>query len=197
LKHFCSAIGFITLAFFSAQAQASSVNLDTWYQFAFDSRGGLALSCVNTGQRCLVVPNTVQVGDPSWTIPGPLDFDVTLIVTDSFQTIDLFELINNGQPVTVSAPAAAASVVGGGAPTVCNPADPMTCVTDPSVQSLMTIFPAGDPIAFDIVVRQFGDPIDGSAFFMLTGAPQAVPEPSTWLLVGAGLALAAIRRRRS
>jgi hypothetical protein len=58
------------------------------------------------------------------------------------------------------------------------------------------LFPAGTPVSFDILVAQLSQPIDGSAFFLLTGAAQAVPEPSSWLLVGAGLALAAIRRRR-
>ena len=129
-------------------------------------------------------------------MPGPFNFDVLIIVTDSFQTIDLFEIIRNGQPLPGYTPPAAANLAANAAPTVCSPIDPMTCVGDPNIYSRMALFPAGTPISFDILVSQLSQPIDGSAFFLLTGAAQAVPEPSTWLLVGAGLAVAAMRRRR-
>lgn len=186
--------GLLLTACFSA-AQASTVNLDTWYQFGFDANGGPALSCVSSAQRCLLVPDIVQAGDPLWTLPGPLAFDVTLTVTDAFETIDLFEIVNDGQ-VVAGAPPAAGNLAANAVFASCTPLDPMTCVMDPNVQSLSTVFKAGSPIAFNILVTQVGVPLDGSAFFILSGAPAAVPEPSTWMLVGAGLALAALRRRR-
>jgi hypothetical protein len=188
--------GLVTALLLANGAYASNVGLDTWYQFAFDSNGGLATSCVGSSQRCLTIPGVTQAGAPQWAMPGPVSFDVLLIVTDSFQSIDLFEIIKNGQPLPGYTPPTASNLAPNAGPTVCSPADPMTCVGDPSIYSRMALFPAGSQISFDILVSQLNQPIDGSAFFLLTGDTRPVPEPSTWFLVGAGLALAALRRRR-
>ncbi|MBI1355067.1 MAG: PEP-CTERM sorting domain-containing protein [Acidobacteria bacterium] len=173
------------------------VGFNTWYQFGIDSTGGSARGCVNTAQRCLDVPNTTPVAAPTWDLPVAFDFAVTLTVTDAFEVIDLFEILNNGQPVPASSLPVAASSLAPAA--VCNPLDLMSCVNDPAYASLTTTFAPGTPISLNFLITQRGAPIDGSAFFILTGVPdtQLVPEPSTWLLLAGGLVAAGALRRRS
>jgi hypothetical protein len=188
------------VAAFAPGARASGLTLDQWYQFAFRADGGLAISCASAAQRCLVVPGTIQVGPPKWTLDGPRNFDVVLTVTDPFLPVDLFSIINNGRPVEAQAslptaePLATTSSIA-----VCDPSRLLTCVTDPSRHSLTTVFAAGEPIEFEIWVTSARSSSGGSGFFLLTASPdenQVIPEPATWLLLGTGLTLAAMGRRR-
>ena len=163
------------------------------YQFSFDASGGLAQGCIDSDHRCLSVPNTTKLGAPAWYVPVVFDFPVTLLLTDAFQNADLFEILNNGEPVEAAPPLTGFSLQA----SVCDPLDLYSCLNDPSYNSLVATFAPGTPISLELVVTQRDEPIAGSAFFLLTGSPQAVPEPSTWMLLAGGLFAAALHRRRA
>ena len=174
-------LGFLMVfALTGGTASAAAIAVDgSWYEFGFGAPPGAAGSCASIG-GCVPGSNpaSVDAGAPPWTFSGA----ATITLLDLFLSVDQFELFDNLVSVGVSS----APVAGGGC------GSDITCsLADARYSRLVVNLGAGNhSLTINNLVGQ------GGAAVFRAAAP--VPEPTSMLLLGSGLAgvAAKIRRRR-
>lgn len=184
LRSLAIKLGIASVAMLGAvqAANAVQVNLDTWYEFAFDGPQTALVSGVGT----MLATNApggdpiVQVGNAPWTITltGP----ATLTVLDLFLSVDQFEMFDN----LVSIGLTSAPTAGGACGT------DITCaLADARYSRMDYLLGAGDHSLTGL--HPLGQA--GAAVFQITES--AVPEPASLGLFAAALAgFGLVRRRR-
>lgn len=149
------------------QGHASAIVFDNanWYEFMFGGAGTWAGACSG-----LCIPssggNSEEAGAAPWTFTGGGE----LTVQDAFLSVDQFEIYDFGVYVG----------------TTSTPTEGSTGISDPEVAALDSNYSRGVfSLAYgdhSIEIYQIAG-VDGGGYFRT----DAVPEPSTLLLLGSGL----------
>jgi hypothetical protein len=109
-----------------------------------------------------------------------------LLVTDTFQSGDQFEVLDFGVPIALTSVPAAQGVVDCGD-------DPVPCFATAGISTLVEALAAGD---HSLTIAALQAPSGGgSGYLRIDAATAAVPEPGTLLLMATGFGIAAVRRR--
>ena len=157
----------------------------TWYNF-FESAATSQPSAGSSFQNYYVA-----APDPPWTFTSTLG--VTLRVLDGGHQGDTFDVFDNGSfigttsPTTIDANHSCANDPTGPG------LDPAFCYNDP-LMSRGTFQLASGSHSINIVWNQ---KVPGGDSTLQWFEVNTVPEPTAWLLTGAGLALAALRRSKA
>jgi hypothetical protein len=172
------------IGFVPVRADASAIQLNTWYEFAFGGVGSSLVACTS----CVPATNApdghpiVLAPDPAWTLTTT---QVTkLVVVDLFQSVDQFQIDDNLAPI--------------GATTVPTPGG--NCGSDITCALGNFDYSRGDfflGVGANSLTGTHIAGIPGAAVFEVTTG--LVPEPSTWamMLLGfAGLGFAGYRSAR-
>lgn len=166
---------FLAFALVAGTASAGPIAVDgSWYTFGFgNAPGGTTdASCCILGSN----PAAPDAGSPPWTFSGP----ATVTVLDLFLSIDRFELFDN----LVSLGTSSAFVDGGSC------GSDITCALgDARYSRLVVNLGAG---SHSLTINH----LQGTAGAAVFQAAAAVPEPTSMLLLGSGLAGVAARIRR-
>lgn len=167
----------------TAVANAGPVSIGQWYTIGF---GGVGSFATDGSVCCALGLNSLYPGDPSWTFTAGAG-GATVTITDGFSSGDSFQLVDFGGAVGVTP-----SVAQGGS---CGSDEP-ACLADPLMSHNLFFLGAGShSIDIQVAATPFGG---GAAFFRIDdGGTPEVPEPSTSLLLGSALAVAALWRRFS
>jgi hypothetical protein len=155
----------------------------TWHEFLFNLAGTFAVSCAST---CTPTTNPVaeQTSAPPWTFTGP----AIVTLTDLFERGDRFELFDNGLAVGLT------SVPVNDGTTTCAAlgTDIRNCLADPTYSHGVFSLGGGAHSLTIQVTQNAVNTTGGAAVFQV-----AIPEPVTFVLLGAGfLALGLLRRQR-
>ena len=174
------------IGFVPARADASAIQLDTWYEFAFSGVDSPLVAC--TGNGCVLATNPpdghpiVLAPDPAWTLTTTQA--TKLVVVDLFQSVDQFQMSDNLVPIGATTVPTPGGSCGGD----------ITCALGDFDYSRGDFFLG--PGAISLTGTHIAG-IPGAAVFELTSA---VPESSTWamMLIGfAGLGFAGYRASRN
>jgi PEP-CTERM motif len=173
----------IALAF-TVPAKAGPILLGTWYEFGFGTAGTPATGCDPadpSGGFCISSSGTPTtfLDAPPWTFQAPVQGAI-LLVTDAFLAGDRFQVFDFGASRGLtSAPSGSAD---------CGD-DPVPCLAIAGISKGSFVFASGNH-SLTITPTLSGG--GGAAYFRV----DAVPEPSAWILLGGGLALIGLFRRR-
>lgn len=155
-----------------------------WYEFSWYgspvARGcapadPIALTCEPSSAG-----NSQSAAAPAWTFTALTSAVFT--ITDAYVAIERFEVFDFGTSIGLTS-----AIV----PSFTNncSSDPVVCLADGRFSHGVFSLSPG---AHSITIAQLLPSVGGAAYFRVT----AVPEPSTMLMVGAGLLAIARRRRR-
>jgi hypothetical protein len=185
----CLPLLLFAMLILASPALATPISLGIWNEFGFSTVGTLATGCDPAdpaGPFCIPSGGTPTsfAGAPPWTFNSAVATQLT--VTDAFTIGDRFQIFDFGVSIGLtSAP------VGSGD---CGD-DPVPCLANPNVSHALFNLAAG---AHSITIIPTLAPSGGGAgYFIVNTAAAAVPEPSTWLLLGSGLITLVCVRRRS
>jgi hypothetical protein len=174
---------FVMILAGSNSAVAGSISPGIWYEFGFDpNHAPVAAGCQPNdpgGVPCRAGIGTVNLDAPPWTFTSSTP--VALEITDGLLSGDFFDVDDFGTLVG-STPAVPLGVGFCGL-------DPLICWVDPAMSHASLLLPPG-PHSITVLVHPAQ--ILGEGFFEFT----AVPEPSSILLIAAGLAGYGCRRRK-
>lgn len=177
-----------TLAIVSAltiPAAAGPITLGQFQEFAFSTAGVPATGCDPAdpaGPFCIPSSGTPTtfLSAPPWTLTSPVS--ILLQVTDGFDSGDRFQVFDFGASLGLtSAPASGVN---------CGD-DPAVCLATPGMSTGTFTLPPGN---HSRTITPTLAPSGGGAGYLR--ATNAVPEPRTWILLGAGLAVLSLRRRK-
>ena len=166
----------IVLTGLLAPAHAGVVALDTWYEFSFTDLGTEARGCDPAdpqGSFCFESSGTPTLfaDAPPWTFTALSG--ANLIVTDAFLSGDQFEVFDFG--VLLGQTSVPATDVDCGD-------DPEVCLQTAGMSNAQfNLAPGNHSITISYLA---GDGFGGAGYFNV----QAVPEPSTWMTLGFGIA---------
>lgn len=178
----------ITLAIVSAltiSAAAGPITLGQFQEFAFSNAGVPATGCDPAdpaGPFCIPSSGTPTtfLSAPPWTLTSPVS--ILLQVTDAFDSGDRFQVFDFGASLGLtSSPASGVN---------CDD-DPAVCLATPGMSTGTFTLPPGN---HSLTITPVLAPSGGGAGYLR--ATNAVPEPRTWILLGAGLAVLSLRRRK-
>lgn len=177
----------LTLAFLAIPPlQAGPVLPNVWYQFGFTEVGLSATGCYPADPDSL--PCGPSAGTPTvFADASPWIFTsadpVLFTITDAYFSGDAFHVLNYGLTVGLTPFVSTGAFCGG---------DPLNCLANLAISSASFLLPAGD---HHITIVPYSSPFPegGTGYFMWQSA---VPEPSTWILIGSGLIAAGLLRRR-
>ena len=176
LRFAASRIAFVAATFVvCSPAQAGSISLGDWHEFSFTSPGVAAVGCAPAdpaGNFCIPSSGAPSsfLDAPPWTFSSAVD--TILSVTDAFLSGDRFSILDFNSPIQLtSAPV----------PGVDCGDDPVVCLATPGMSSAILKLASG-PHSLTIVPTAADG---GSAFLKVS----AVPEPGTYALMTAGIAL--------
>jgi hypothetical protein len=159
-----------------------------WYEFAFEQAGVTATGCSPddpAGPFCLPSSGTPTLfaDAPPWTFNAPAG--ATLTVTDAFESGDQFEILDFGVVIGMTSLPGALVDCGD---------DPVPCLASSEISSGIFALAAG---AHSLVIVPLQAPSPGSGYFRVDADAAVVPEPSTLLLLGAGVGALAWRRKKA
>jgi hypothetical protein len=164
----------------AAAAQADPIGTGgDWYEFLFASAESGGAVSAGTGAVPSSGGNSVYAPDPAWTFTSSSSMSLT--VTDAFLYGDAFTVYDFGALVG-STPAVA---IGGSS----GLSDPALALLDPGLSHASFLLGSG---AHSLTMVAYQTVTPGAAYFRT----DAVPEPVTLLLFGAGLLGVGIMRRR-
>lgn len=151
-----------------------------WYEFSWSGIAAVT-GCQPAdpaGQLCTASSggNSQFADAPPWTFTGA----AYLIVTDAFASLDRFQVFDNAVSLGLTS-----DPTPGGS---CS-SDPAVCLLDPHYSQGMFLLGEG---SHSITMSQTLNQFSGAGFFRV----DAVPEPTTWLLVGSPLLVFGLLRRR-
>jgi len=168
-------------------ASAGVISTGVYYEFGFSTAGTPATGCDPAdpaGPFCLPSGGTPTtfLDAPPWTFTAP-SFGIVLTVVDAFNSGDRFQLFDFGTSIGLtSVPVAGAS---------CGD-DPVVCLANPAMSKGTFSLAAGN---HSLTLTPTATVGGGGAGYLRI---DAVPEPATWVLFGAGaLGLLLVKRRRA
>ena len=167
-------------------ANADALTIGSWSEFSFTTAGTLARGCDPAdpaGNFCIPSSGTptVFLGAPPWTFTSA--GSSVLTVTDAFVAGDRFQLFDFGVSIGLT------SVPSGNAD--CGD-DPVPCLATVGIsQGLFSLGAGAHSITIVPTVS-----LGGGAGFLRVDAAAAVPEPSSLILLGGGLAVISLARRK-
>lgn len=170
-------LSLLSLFLFAQVLQAGPVTPGVYSEFSFGSVGTLARGCDPAdplGSFCVSSSGTpsVLLTAPPWTFSAPVG-GATLTVTDAFLSGDRFQVFDFGISLGLtSAPGTGAN---------CGD-DPAVCLATPGISKGVFALAAGGHSLTITPTLSLGG---GSGYLRV----DAVPEPSTWLLLTTGLLL--------
>lgn len=155
-------------------ALCGPISLGVWYEFSFGTAGTAASGCAPddpAGGFCIPSSGTSTsfLDAPPWTFSAPAG--AVLTVVDAFQAGDRFEIFDFGSSLGLTSSPIGSADCGD---------DPVPCLSSPGISSGQFRLGAG---AHSITILATLAPSGTGSGFL-----QAVPEPSTWLLLTSGLA---------
>ncbi len=164
----------LAIAVVPSQLAASPITVGAgWYGFCFGDVGtAITAGCQNAGIG--------TVGDPvTFTAAGSVEFRIT----DAFQPGDRFQIvIDGGAPMLTSVPSGASAFT----------VDPNTAFADPAYSHLAVMLGSGaHTVNVTVAASPFGS---GGGYLEVVGS--SVPEPAAFGLLGGGLLLLGVLRRR-
>ncbi len=165
-------------------ASAGNLSLGVYQEFAFSSPGVQATGCFPAdpnGDFCIPSSGTPTgfLDTPPWTLTAPAQ-GVILTVTDAFVAGDRFQVFDFGASLGLTSPTFGNADCGD---------DPIPCLSTPGISSGQFRLNAGNHSLTITAVQSTG----GGAGYLQA---QAVPEPGTWLLFGAGFAALLLLRSK-
>ena len=161
--------------------KADPLPIGVWTEFSFTAAGTPATGCFPNdpaGNFCIPSSGTPStfLGAPPWTFTSPVAS--TLTVTDAFEAGDRFQLFDFGASIGLSSLPFGSADCGD---------DPVPCLGTAGISDgLFGLGPGAHSITLTPTLSLGG----GSAFLRV----DAVPEPSTWILVGEGIAIMCLVR---
>jgi PEP-CTERM motif len=156
--------------------EAAPLPIGVWTEFSFTVAGTPATGCFPddpAGNFCIPssgTPSTFLAGPP-WTFTSPVASLIT--VTDAFEAGDRFQLFDFGASIGLTSLPSGSADCGD---------DPVPCLAAAGISH--GLFPLGAG-AHSITITPTLSLGGGSAFLRV----DAVPEPSSWILLGGGLAI--------
>lgn len=168
----------------SAPVDAGPIPFGVFQQFAFGAAGDPATGCDPAdpaGPFCIPSSGTPTdfLTAPPWTFTAATS--VVLTVVDAFLGGDRFEVFDFGVSLGLTSDPIAGVDCGD---------DPAVCLATPGISSGTFLLGAGN---HSLSITPVLSPDDGGSGYLKV---QAVPEPATWITLGAGLLLIVLRRRK-
>jgi YVTN family beta-propeller protein len=180
LKNQILAIAFVLAV--RIPAAAGNITLNEFEQFAFSTAGTPATGCDPAdpaGPFCIPSGGTPTtfLDAPPWTFTAPAG--TVLEVTDAFQSGDRFQVLDFGSVLGLTSTPTGNANCGD---------DPVVCLATPGMSTGTFALSAGN---HSVTIIPTAAPSGGGSGYLRAST---VPEPGTWILLGAGLVLLSLRR---